>query len=162
MGLAYVALGTLIVAYSLPGFAVALPGSWLIARMGDRRMVLASLALMVIGGGLMAIGQNYQILLARRVLTGTGAAMLSVVVPKIVFDQVPPARLAALMGGVLAGYPLGLHWPCCPCRCSAPGVWPWAFAPWSAPWSSSLRPPSPHAPPSRERPPCGRSTMAAA
>ena len=42
MGLAYIALGTLIGAYSLPGMAVALPGSWLIARMGDRRMVLAS------------------------------------------------------------------------------------------------------------------------
>ncbi len=33
--------------------------------------------------------------------------MLSVVVPKIVFDQVPPGRLTGLMGGVLAGYPLG-------------------------------------------------------
>jgi predicted MFS family arabinose efflux permease len=55
----------------------------------------------------MAIAQNYQILLAGRVLTGTGAAMLSVVVPKIVFDQVPPESLASLMGGVLAGYPLG-------------------------------------------------------
>ena len=62
MGLAYVALGTLIGAYSLPGIAVALPGSWLIARMGDRRMVLASLALMGIGGGLMAMAQNYPIL----------------------------------------------------------------------------------------------------
>jgi predicted MFS family arabinose efflux permease len=107
MGLAYVALGTLIGAYSLPGIAAALPGGWLIARMGDRRMVLASLALMAIGGGLMAIAQNYQILLAGRVLAGTGAAMLSVVIPKIVFDQVPPEKLTILMGGVLAGYPLG-------------------------------------------------------
>lgn len=107
MGLAYVALGTLIGAYSLPGIAAALPGGWLIARMGDRRMILVSLALMVIGGGLMAIAQNYPILLAGRVLSGTGAAMLSVVVPKIVFDQVPPERLTSLMGGVLAGYPLG-------------------------------------------------------
>ena len=122
MGLAYVALGTLIGAYSLPGIAVALPGSWLIARMGDRRMVLASLALMAIGGGLLAIAQNYQVLLAGRVVSGTGAAMLSVVVPKIVFDQVPPDRLTGLMGGVLAGYPLGFALPCCSCRCSAPGV----------------------------------------
>ena len=68
MGLAYVALGTLIGAYSLPGIAVALPGSWLIARMGDRRMVLASLALMAIGGGLLAIAQNYQVLLTARVV----------------------------------------------------------------------------------------------
>ena len=75
--------------------------------MGDRRLVLASLALMVVGGGLMAIAQNYQVLLAARVVSGTGAAMLSVVVPKIVFDQVPPDRLTGLMGGVLAGYPLG-------------------------------------------------------
>jgi predicted MFS family arabinose efflux permease len=107
MGLAYVALGTLIGAYSLPGIAVALPGSWLIARMGDRRMVLTSLALMGIGGGLMAMAQNYPILLAGRVLSGTGAAMLSVAGPKIVFDQVPPERLTSLLGGVLAGYPLG-------------------------------------------------------
>jgi predicted MFS family arabinose efflux permease len=107
MGLAYVALGTLIGAYSLPGIAATLPGGWLIARMGDRRIALASLALMAIGGGLMAIAQNYPILLAGRVLSGTGAPMLSVVVPKIVFDQVPPERLTSLMGGVLAGYPLG-------------------------------------------------------
>jgi predicted MFS family arabinose efflux permease len=107
MGLAYVALGTLIGAYSLPGIAAALPGGWLILRMGDRRMVLVSLASMVIGGGLMAIAQDYQLLLAGRVLSGTGAALLSVVTPKIVFDQVPPERLAGLMGGVLAGYPLG-------------------------------------------------------
>jgi predicted MFS family arabinose efflux permease len=107
MGLAYVALGTLIGAYSLPGIAFALPGSWLIARMGDRRMVLASLALMAIGGGTTAFAQNYQVLLAGRVVAGSGAAMLSVVVPKIVFDQVPPERLTGLMGGVLAGYPLG-------------------------------------------------------
>src|SRR5262249_22310832 len=107
MGLAYVALGTLIGAYSLPGIAAALPGGWLIARMGDRRMVLASLALMVSGGVLMAVAQNYQVLLVGRVLSGTGAALLSVVTPKIVFDQVPPERLTGLMGGVLAGYPLG-------------------------------------------------------
>ncbi len=108
MGLAYVALGTLIGAYSLPGIAAALPGGWLIARMGDRRMVLASLALMTIGGGLMAIASDYQILLAGRVLSGAGGAMLTVALPKIVFDQVPPERLTSLMGGVLAGYPLGI------------------------------------------------------
>jgi predicted MFS family arabinose efflux permease len=107
MGLAYAALGTLIGAYSLPGIVAALPGGWLIARMGDRRMVLVSLALMTIGGGLMAIAPNYPILLAGRTVAGTGAAMLSVVVPKIVFDQVPPERQTTLMGGVLAGYPLG-------------------------------------------------------
>jgi MFS family permease len=152
MGLAYVALGTLIGAYSLPGIAAALPGGWLIARMGDRRMVLAALALMVIGGGQMAIAPNYQILLAGRVLSGTGAAMLSVVIPKIVFDQVPPERLAGLMGGVLAGYPLGfalalLFLPLL-------GSWrPWASAPWSAPWPSSPRPPPSYAPPCRPRPP---------
>jgi predicted MFS family arabinose efflux permease len=107
MGLAYVALGTLIGAYSLPGIAAALPGGWLIARMGDRRMVLASLAAMVVGGCVMAIAPSTPILLAGRVLSGTGAALLSVVTPKIVFDQVPPERLTIVMGGVIAGYPLG-------------------------------------------------------
>jgi predicted MFS family arabinose efflux permease len=107
MGLAYGALGTLIGAYSLPGIAAALPGGWLIARMGDRRIALVSLALMAIGGGLMAIAPNYRVLLADRVLSGTGSALLSVVVPKIVFDQVPPERQTTLMGSVLAGYPLG-------------------------------------------------------
>jgi predicted MFS family arabinose efflux permease len=68
---------------------------------------LTSLALMVLGGGLMAMAPNYSLLLAGRVASGTGAAMLSVVGPKLVFDQVPPDRLPGLMGGVLAGYPLG-------------------------------------------------------
>ncbi|MHA8049093.1 hypothetical protein AB3X21_21125, partial [Roseomonas mucosa] len=46
----FAALGVLIGLSQLPGAAVALPGGWLTARLGDRRARLGGLGLMVLGG----------------------------------------------------------------------------------------------------------------
>src|SRR5918993_21621 len=42
LGLDYAALGTLVGAYSTLGLALSLPAGWLIARLGDRRVVARS------------------------------------------------------------------------------------------------------------------------
>jgi predicted MFS family arabinose efflux permease len=105
--LGYAALGTLVGVYSLPGAAVALPGGWLAAAFGDRRMLLVGLGLMTGGGAAMALATGYPMLLAGRVVSGTGYCLLQVVQTKLVLDYVPKERLALLMGTYIAGYALG-------------------------------------------------------
>jgi predicted MFS family arabinose efflux permease len=105
--LGYAALGTLVGVYSLPGAAVALPGGWLAATFGDRRMLLVGLGLMTGGGAAMAVAAGYPMLLAGRVVSGTGYCLLQVVQTKLVLDYVPRERLTNLMGTYIAGYALG-------------------------------------------------------
>src|SRR5262245_16697685 len=50
LGLSYAQLGTLIGLYMLPGAFIALPGGVIGRRLGERRVVVAGLALMVAGG----------------------------------------------------------------------------------------------------------------
>ena len=58
LGLDYASLGTLVGAYSVLGLALSLPAGWLIARLGDRRIALAGLGLLVLGGFLLAAAQR--------------------------------------------------------------------------------------------------------
>src|SRR4030095_3619049 len=54
LGLSYAQLGTLVGIYMLPGAFFALPGGVIGQRLGERRVVVAGLALMVAGGVLTA------------------------------------------------------------------------------------------------------------
>ena len=57
--LTWVQLGSLIGLYMLPGAVFALPGGVLGQRFGDRRTVIASLALMVAGGLVTAVAHSF-------------------------------------------------------------------------------------------------------
>jgi predicted MFS family arabinose efflux permease len=49
LGLNYASLGTLVGAYSTLGLVLSLPAGWLMVRLGDRRIVLAGLGLIILG-----------------------------------------------------------------------------------------------------------------
>ncbi|MCB4825431.1 MFS transporter [Roseicella aerolata] len=68
LALGYAGLGALIGAYMLPGIVVALPAGWLAARLGERRMVLAGLALSTVGGLALAAAPGFgtALVVARR------------------------------------------------------------------------------------------------
>lgn len=108
LGLAYASLGTLVGAYSVLGLVVALPAGWLIARLGDRRIVLAGLGLMIAGGLLLAAAPSFGVALAGRLVSGAGGVLLQVATPTILMNRFGGAALAAAMGTLLAGYPLGI------------------------------------------------------
>src|SRR5262245_60771311 len=84
--LSYAALGTLIGLYLVPGIVVALPGGLLGQRFGDKRMVCLGLAAMALGGALMGIADSATTLNAGRILSGTGAVVLNVLLTKMVTD----------------------------------------------------------------------------
>src|SRR5262245_13223523 len=72
-GMSYAALGTLIGIYLFPGIALALPGGVFGQRYGDKNIASIGLAAMTLGGLFMAQAEGAGVLIAGRVLSGTGA-----------------------------------------------------------------------------------------
>ena len=55
-------LGALIGIYLLPGTLFAIPGGCLGKRLGDKRGVLTGMAMMTLGGALLALSDAYEIM----------------------------------------------------------------------------------------------------
>ncbi|MFC7472963.1 MFS transporter [Dankookia sp. GCM10030260] len=104
----WTALGTLIGAYSLAGVAVALPAGWLLARFGDRRILLAGVALMTLGGVVVALAPGFGMALLGRLVAGGGSALLTIACAKRVLDRFAGPALAPAMGVMLSAWPVGI------------------------------------------------------
>lgn len=101
-------LGALIGIYLLPGALFAIPGGWLGNRFGDKRVVLTGLAMMTLGGALLALSVSYEIMLTGRLISGLGAVLLNVLVTKMVTDWFAEHRIATAMGVLISSWPLGI------------------------------------------------------
>lgn len=104
----FAALGVLIGLSQLPGAAVALPGGWLTARLGDRRALLGGLGLMVLGGVLLARAPGFGMALTGRLVAGAGSSLVNLVLTKGVMDRFSGAELTVAMGWLLAAWPVGI------------------------------------------------------
>src|SRR4051812_741398 len=71
-GVGFTEIGTLIGLYMLPGIILALPGGFLVRRFGDRTLCCAGLGLMALGGGLIGLSETFGLVVAGRVISGTG------------------------------------------------------------------------------------------
>jgi len=101
-------LGALIGVYLLPGALFAIPGGWLGKRFGDKRVVLTGLAMMTLGGALLALSDAYHVMFIGRLISGLGAVLLNVLVTKMVTDWFAEHRLATAMGILISSWPLGI------------------------------------------------------
>jgi predicted MFS family arabinose efflux permease len=108
LGLDYAALGAISGSYLGLGAFLALPAGWMSAHFGDRRILLAGLALMVLGGIGIGLAPSFPVALTFRLLAGAGAVMLNIVVSKLVMDQFADASLGTAMGILLTAWPLGI------------------------------------------------------
>ena len=106
--LTWVQLGSLIGLYMLPGAVFALPGGVLGQRFGDRRIVVASLALMVAGGFVTAAAHGFVVAAAGRLVSGAGAVLMNILLAKIVADWFTGRELSTAMGIMLTSWPVGL------------------------------------------------------
>jgi len=104
----FAALGALIGLYLLPGIVIALPGGMLGQRFGAKRVVLAGLALMAIGGAVMGVSTSFTAAAAGRVISGTGAVLLTVLVAKMVTDWFAGREIVAAMAISISSWPFGL------------------------------------------------------
>src|SRR5688500_866405 len=100
--------GTLIGAWMLPGVALAIPGGLLGKRLGDKQVTLAGLALMALGSLLTAGAAEYWSALAGRVVSGTGAVLLNVLLAKMVADWFSGRQIATAMGILVVSWPVGI------------------------------------------------------
>jgi predicted MFS family arabinose efflux permease len=104
----YARLGTLIGLYNLPGVVLAFPGGLLGKRFGDKRVVVTALGLMAIGGSVMGVSDSYALAVAGRLLSGAGAALLGVLLAKMVADWFAGREIVTAMAILVSSWPLGI------------------------------------------------------
>jgi len=104
----FASLGLLIGLYMLPGVVIALPGGMLGQRFGAKRVVLAGLVLMALGGALMGLGSSFGTAVAGRIVSGTGAVLLTVLVSKMITDWFAGREIVTAMSIVIVSWPFGL------------------------------------------------------
>ena len=108
LGLDKAQLGWLIGLYLLPGIAFALPGGLLGRRFGDKRLVLVGLLLMAAGGLWLAAAGSLLSACAARVVSGTGAVMLNVLMTKMVADAFDGKERLLAMSILINAWPIGI------------------------------------------------------
>ena len=108
LGLTWAQLGSLIGLYMLPGAFLALPGGMLGQRLGERRTVVASLALMVVGGLVTAASHSFAVAAAGRLLSGVGAVLMNILLAKMVADWFTEREMSTAMAVMLTSWPVGL------------------------------------------------------
>ncbi len=108
LGLDYAALGAITGSYMMLGAFLALPAGFLGARFGDRRMLIAGLALMTLGGIGLGLAPGFPLALAFRLFSGVGAVILNIIISKMVMDRFEDASLGLAMGVLLGAWPLGI------------------------------------------------------
>jgi predicted MFS family arabinose efflux permease len=104
----YAGIGTLVGAYMLPGIAMALPGGLLGQRFGDKRVVMAGLALMALGSVATAAATSLLGAAVGRVISGVGAVLLTVLLTKMVADWFTGREIASAMAILITSWPVGI------------------------------------------------------
>jgi MFS family permease len=108
VGLTYTQLGTLMGIGTLSSLVLAIPGGIWVDRYGSRRVILAALALYVIGISTLALSGAYTTMLIGRFISGSGAALLFVVAPMSVSEWFKGREIGLAMGVFNIAVPVGV------------------------------------------------------
>lgn len=101
-------IGLLIGLYLAPGVVVALPGGGLAAWLGDRRIVIASMVLMLIGALLAAYGGGWGAVMAGRILAGAGGVVVNIIMTKMVVDWFSGREISTALAVFINSWPVGI------------------------------------------------------
>jgi MFS family permease len=107
-GVSLAEIGFLIGLFFTPGVALALPGGGIGQWLGDRRTVLAALALMLAGSLAMAFGGSWGWQVAGRLVAGIGGVLINVQMTKMVADWFAGKEIASAMAIFVSSWPTGL------------------------------------------------------
>src|SRR5262245_65108042 len=108
LGLTLADIGLLFGLYLAPGMALAYPGGSVGRRFGDRPVVLAGLALMVIGGAIMAFVPTWTGQIVGRLVSGIGGVLINVLMAKMVTDWFAGRDIATAMAVFVNSWPVGI------------------------------------------------------
>ena len=101
-------VGFLIGLYFAPGVFFALPGGVIAARFGDKRIVSFGLILMLLGGAITAVTQDWNTLVIGRFVLGAGGVILNVVMTKMVVDWFTGHEMSTAMAIFINSWPIGI------------------------------------------------------
>jgi predicted MFS family arabinose efflux permease len=118
-GINYARLGLLIGLYLFPGVIIAYPGGLLGRHFGDRRIALIGMMLMV-AGGLLTVTNDYSTALAGRLVSGTGAVLVNVLLTKMTTDWFADREIGTALAVLVSVGRLASVWPWWPCHGSLP------------------------------------------
>lgn len=107
-GIDYATVGSLIGFYTLPGILVALPGGYIARRVGDKNLLLFGMILMVAGGALSGVVDEFNWVFAGRMVSAFGVVFLFVVMTKAVGDWFHGSQRFLAMALFLNGWPVGI------------------------------------------------------
>ena len=108
LGIDYASVGFLIGLYLLPGVALALPGGFIGKRFGDKRVAVAGLLLMFIGGILVGASDSYGMVSTGRFISGVGAVLLNVLLTKMTTDWFADREIVLAIAILLNAWPIGI------------------------------------------------------
>jgi MFS family permease len=103
----YAKAGALMGLFTLPSIVLALPGGILVDRFGSRNIGIVSLLTITLGTIIVALGTSYWIIGFGRLVTGVGAAILVVVIPKVITSWFYDREIGLSMGIFNTAMPLG-------------------------------------------------------
>ncbi|MBF9028911.1 MFS transporter [Rhodobacterales bacterium HKCCE3408] len=101
-------VGVLIGIYLAPGIVFALPGGTVARWMGDRRIVLLGLVLMIAGGLVIAALPGWTAQIGGRIVAGIGGVIVNVIMTKIITDWFAGREISTAMAIYVNSWPLGI------------------------------------------------------
>jgi MFS family permease len=108
LAIGYAEAGLLMGLFMLPGIVLAIPTGWLAARFGDKAITLLGLAVMTVGSLIVAQSTSFAGAAIGRVLCGSGAIVLNVLVAKMTTDWFAGREIASAMAVLVSSWPIGL------------------------------------------------------
>jgi predicted MFS family arabinose efflux permease len=104
----FAALGTLIGLFMLPGIFIAIPSGIMGRRLSDKTFAIIGLVGMVAGGAILGAASGFGEAVAGRLVSGTGAVILNVVLAKMVADWFDARDQIVAMAFLVTSWPLGI------------------------------------------------------
>lgn len=98
--------GLLLSVFGLTSFILALPAGMITQRLGLKTTGSMALGIIVLGGLLGAVTDNFWVLMFSRILEGVGAAVIFVVTPAAIAMWFPPEKSGAPMGVYSTSIPI--------------------------------------------------------
>lgn len=108
LGIGLSDIGLLIGLYLAPGVIIAIPGGAIASRFGDKRIVALGMALMLVGGAMVAVTQQWGVLVAGRFIAGAGGVILNVVMTKMLVDWFAGREISTAMAVFVNSWPVGI------------------------------------------------------
>ncbi len=101
-------IGVLIGLYLGPGIIVAVVGGAVATWFGDKRTVITSLVLMVLGGLIVAYATTLGWAVAGRIMSGIGGVVINVLMTKLVIDWFAGRNVSTALAIYISSWPIGI------------------------------------------------------